>query len=97
MEDWDADLPPCDFATTHIPAERSIFISLELRDHPFDSLHSVFLSPFNFATHEMEDPFAAPQELEVQFGTEFGEGVAMKQESVKKSALSLNECKPFSE
>ena len=29
--------------------------------HPFDSLHSQFLSPFNFATHEMEDPFATSQ------------------------------------
>ena len=27
----------------------------------FDSLHSEFLSPFNFATHETEDPFATPQ------------------------------------
>ena len=28
MEDWDADLSPCHFATTHIPAERSSFIFL---------------------------------------------------------------------
>ena len=30
-------------------------------DHPFDSLHSECLSPFSFATHEMEDPFKSPQ------------------------------------
>ena len=42
MEDWGADLSPCDFATTHFPAERSSFITLKLRDHPFDSLHSEF-------------------------------------------------------
>ena len=56
-----ADLSPCNFATTHFPAKRSSFISLLLRDHPFDSLHSEVLSPLNFATHEMEDPFATPQ------------------------------------
>ena len=36
------------YATAHFPAERSSFITLELRDHPFDSLHSELLSPFNF-------------------------------------------------
>ena len=51
MEDWGADLSPCNFATTHFPAERSSFIT---RDHQFDSLHSEFLSPLNFATHETE-------------------------------------------
>ena len=61
MQDWDVDLSPCNFATTHFPAERSSFIILQLRDHPFDSLHSEFLSPLNFATHETEDPFAMPQ------------------------------------
>ena len=60
MSDWDADLSPCNFATTHFPAERSSLISLQLRDHPFDSLHFACLSPFNFATHETEDPFATP-------------------------------------
>ena len=63
MEDWDADLSPCNFVTTHFPAERSSFITLYLRDHPFDSLHSEILSPLNFATHEMEDPFAAPPKM----------------------------------
>ena len=43
------------------PAERSSFINLDLRDHPFDSLHSEFLSPFNFATHETEDPSQRPK------------------------------------
>ena len=61
MEDWDANLSPCNFATAHFPAERSSLINLQLRDHPFDSLHSEFLSPLNFATHETEDPFATPQ------------------------------------
>ena len=56
MEDWDADLSPCNFATTHVPAEINTFISLQLRDHPFNSLHPDFLSPLNFATHETEDP-----------------------------------------
>ena len=28
MEDWDADLSPCNFVTTHFPAERSSFITL---------------------------------------------------------------------
>ena len=37
-----------------------VFIFLQLRDHPFRSLHSEFLSPSNFATYEMEDPFATP-------------------------------------
>ena len=32
-----------------------------------------------------------------QFGTEFGEGDATKQKSVKKSDVSLNEGKAFSE
>ena len=27
MEDWDAVLSPCSFATTHFPVERSIFIT----------------------------------------------------------------------
>ena len=58
MEDWDADLSPRNFATTHIPSKRSSFISVQLRDYPFDSLHSDFSSPFDFATHEMEDPFS---------------------------------------
>ena len=61
MEDRDADLSPCNFATTRCPAERSSFISLQFRDHPFDSLNSVVLSPLNFATHETQDPFATPQ------------------------------------
>ena len=60
-EDGDADLSPCNFATTHLLAERSSFISPYLRDHPFDSLHSELLSSRSFATHEMEDPFAKPQ------------------------------------
>ena len=60
MEDWDDGLSPCDFATTHFPAKRSSFVSLELRDRPFDSLHSEVLSCLNFATHETEDPFATP-------------------------------------
>ena len=60
MEDWHADLSPCNFATTHFPAERSSLISLQLRYHPFDSLHSEVLSPLNLATHEMEDPSATP-------------------------------------
>ena len=55
MEDWGADLPPCNFATIHFPAERSSFITLQLRDHPFDGLLSEFLSPLNFATDETED------------------------------------------
>ena len=63
MEDWGTDLSPRNFATTHFPAERSSFITLELRDHPFDSLNSEVLSPLNFATHETEDPFATPQKL----------------------------------
>ena len=54
------DLSPCNFATAHFPAERSSFTSLWLRDRPFDSLRSEFLSPLNFATHEREDPFATP-------------------------------------
>ena len=54
MEHWDAVLSP---ATTHFPAERSSFVSLQLRDRPFDSFQSEFLSPFNFTTHEMEVPF----------------------------------------
>ena len=37
-----ADLSPCNFATTHFPIERTMFISLQLRDCPFDSLHSAF-------------------------------------------------------
>ena len=28
MEDWDADLSPCNFATTHFLAERSAFASM---------------------------------------------------------------------
>ena len=32
-------------------AERISFITLYLRDHPFDSLNSDFSSPFNFTTH----------------------------------------------
>ena len=31
---------------------------MSLRNHPFASFHSEFVSPFNFATHEMEGPFA---------------------------------------
>ena len=58
MEDWDTDLSPSNFATTHFPGEREKQLDL---DHPCDSSHSGFLSPFNFATHEMEDPFARPQ------------------------------------
>ena len=57
----DADLSPCNFATTHFLAERSSLMTLQLRDHPFDSLHSGCLSPLNFVTHEMEDPFAPPR------------------------------------
>ena len=60
MEDWEAFLSPCNFATAHVPAG-SIVITLSLRDHQFDSLHSEFLSPLNFSTHETEDPFATPQ------------------------------------
>ena len=75
MEDWDANVSPCNFATTHFPAERSSFIPLQLRDHSFDSLRSEFLSPFNFATHETEDPFATPhlhcQNLRVQTPAKF--------------------------
>ena len=55
MEDLGADLSACNFATTHFPAERSSFITLQLRDHPFDSFHSEILSPLNYATHETED------------------------------------------
>ena len=61
MEDWDADLSLCNFATTHFPAERSSCISLQLRDHSFNSFYSAFQSPFNFATHEIEVPYATPQ------------------------------------
>ena len=43
----EAVLSPCNFATTHS-------IACTLSD-------SEFLFPFNFATHEMEDPFATPQ------------------------------------
>ena len=68
MDDWEVALSPCSFATTHFPAERSSFISLEFRDHPFDSLHSAVLSPLNFATHEMEDPFAMPHTSEKNKG-----------------------------
>ena len=32
MEDWDADLSPCNFATTKFPAERSSFITLYIGD-----------------------------------------------------------------
>ena len=49
-----ADLSPCNFATAHFPAEISSFITLFLRDHPFDSLHSEFLSHFIFATYETD-------------------------------------------
>ena len=45
LEDGDVDLSPYNFRTTRSLAERSMFISLLLRDHPFDSLHSPFLSP----------------------------------------------------
>ena len=79
MEDWDADLSPCNFATTHFPAEGSSFITLELRDHPFDSLHPEFLSPFDFATHESERAKGAAKascgETAVQKGV-FGESVS---------------------
>ena len=34
MEDWGADLSPCNFATPHFPAERNSFISLYLCDCP---------------------------------------------------------------
>ena len=44
MEDWDADLSPCNFATSHFRAERSSYL-LQLRDRPFDSLHLKFYLP----------------------------------------------------
>ena len=40
-------MSPCNFAITNCVAERRSFVSLELRDRPFDSLHFEFLSPFN--------------------------------------------------
>ena len=52
------------------PAARSSFVSLKARNHPFYSLHSEFLSPFKFATHETEDPFATPQFFDT-FSTPF--------------------------
>ena len=58
MEDWGVDLSHCNFATAQFPAERG---SLQLRNHPFEGFNSEFLSPFNFVTHEMGDPFATPQ------------------------------------
>ena len=45
MKDWDADLSPCNFATTHFPVERISLITPQLRDHPFDRFHCAFLSP----------------------------------------------------
>ena len=45
MEDWDADSSRCNFVTTHVPEQRSSFVSLQRRDHPFDSLHSEFHLP----------------------------------------------------
>ena len=41
--------------------KEAILSPCKLRDHPFAILHSEVLSPLNFATHEMEDPFAARQ------------------------------------
>ena len=32
MEYWDADLSPCNYATSHFPTEESSFVSLQLRD-----------------------------------------------------------------
>ena len=36
-------MSPCNFATTLFPAERSSFISMQLRNHPLQSLHSLWL------------------------------------------------------
>ena len=63
MEDWDADLSPYNFATTHFPQKEAVLSPCNFATTPFDSLHSEILSPLNFATHKMEDPFATPQIL----------------------------------
>ena len=41
-------------------AEDAVLSPCNFRDHPFDSLHSEFISPLNFATHETEDPSQRP-------------------------------------
>ena len=48
MEDWDADLSPCNFATAHFPAEISSFISLQhLTDLSLVGYLSVTSRPMN--------------------------------------------------
>ena len=49
VEDWDAALSSCNFATSHFSCRKECFYHL-----------SELLSPFNFATHETDDPFATP-------------------------------------
>ena len=61
MEDWDADLSPCNFANHSFPAERSSFIFGQHCSHPFDSRHSaLFYLPLTSRPLEPEDPFATP-------------------------------------
>ena len=60
MEDWDADLSPCNFATTHLLAKRKKQFYLPVASWPLVWQVS-FCILVGFATHEMEDLFATPQ------------------------------------
>ena len=53
------------------------FISLYRRDHSFDSLHSEFLFPLNFATHENGGPFRNAPHKQI-WGIVPGLGVCQK-------------------
>ena len=46
----------------------AVFFSLQLCNQPFDSFHSELLSPFNFASHEMEDPFHKAPKMQTTIG-----------------------------
>ena len=60
MGDWDADLSPCNFATTHVLQKEAVvppcnFATTHLTEF---ILHCIC----NFATPEMKDPFVTFQE-----------------------------------
>ena len=60
MKDWDTGLSPCklcDHSSSCRKIQRSMWVSLQLHGHPFDSLHSGCLSPSCFATPEIKHAF----------------------------------------
>ena len=60
MKDQDADLSPCNFATTQLPQTEEVLSPCRFTTAHLTACILKFYLPLNFVNHEMEDPFTMP-------------------------------------